>query len=99
MEGRLWVRLMKKNRCLEDVTVHCLRTDPQEGLREALSGLDIGQPMWLSRHQADWEEYALTRFLPEHFVERVPFDRMEISFIFPEDAERPARRKSPQEDA
>lgn len=98
-DGRLWIRLMKKNRCLKDVTVTCLRDDPQEALRLALPDMDISQPLWLPRHKADWEEYALAHFLPDHFVDSVPFDRMEISFIFPEDAKKPARKRNPLEDA
>ena len=32
-------------------------------LRQALPQLDLSQPLWL-RHQADWDAYALTCFLP-----------------------------------
>ena len=48
--------------------------------------------MWLPRHQQDWEEYSLTRFRPEHFVDSVDFDYMEVSFIFPEDEKKQRRR-------
>lgn len=97
--GRLWIRLMKGQRCQKDLVVKCLRDEPQNALREALPPLDVSQPMWLPRHQTDWEEYAFTRFLPEHFVDSVGFDRMEISYIFPEEEKRPARVKSPLQDA
>ena len=91
-QGRLWIRLMKANKSLRDATIPADRDDPESALREALPPLDLSQPMWLPRHRADWEEYAFTRFLPEHFVESVSFDRMEVSFIFPEGVEKPARR-------
>jgi hypothetical protein len=74
------------------MTVAASRNDPEAALKEALPALDLSQPMWLPRHRADWEEYAFTRFLPEHFVESIPFDRMEISYIFPEGEEKPARK-------
>lgn len=98
-EGRLWIRLMKGQRCQKDVVVPCHRGKPQAALREALPPMDVSQPMWLPRHEADWAEYAFTRFLPEHFVDGVGFDRMEISFIFPDEEKKPARRRSPLEDA
>lgn len=97
--GRLWVRLMKKHRVEKDATVPCTRDDPEEALRELLPKLDLSQPVWLARHRADWEEYALTVFKPEHFMEPVWFDRMEISYIFPEDEKKPGRRRNPLEDA
>ena len=66
---------------------------------ELLPKLDLSQPVWLPRHRADWDEYALTRFLPEHFMEAVPFDYMEISYIFPEDEKKAARPRDPRWDA
>ncbi len=96
--GRLWIRLMKWNKCIRDFMQPCHRDAPQEALRQALPQLDISQPLWLPRHQADWEAYSFTRFLPEHFVDHVAFDRMEISYIFPEDAEKPSRKRNPLED-
>ena len=91
-QGRLWIRLMKANKCLRDVTVSAERDDPESAMRAALPTLDLSQPMWLPRHRLDWEEYAFTRFLPEHFVESISFDRMEISYVFPEGVEKPVRR-------
>ncbi len=89
---------MKGQKCLRDQVVPCRREAPREALREALPEIDLGQPLWLPRHQADWEEYALTRFLPEHFVESVAFDRMEVCYIFPEEEQKPVRKRTPLED-
>ncbi len=97
-EGRLWIRLVKGQRCQKDAQAPCRREDPEAALREALPLLDVSQPLWLPRHRADWEEYAFTRFLPEHFVDSVAFDRMEISYIFPEGQKKPDRVRSPLED-
>ena len=91
--GRIWIRLMKKNQSLGDTVVPAPRNEPEAALREALTTLDISQPMWLPRHHLDWEEYAFTNFRPEHFVDSVPFDRLEVRYLFPEDEEKPARRK------
>ena len=96
-KGRLWVRLMKRHRVERDALIECEHEDVQEALRELLPRLDLSQPMWLPRHQQDWEEYSLTRFRPEHFVESVEFDYMEISYIFPED-EKKARKRHMLED-
>ncbi|MBR5546381.1 MAG: hypothetical protein IKU70_05315 [Clostridia bacterium] len=97
IKGRLWVRLMKRHRVERDALIECEHENAEEALRELLPSLDLSQPMWLPRHRQDWEEYSLTRFRPEHFVESVDFDYMEVSFIFPED-EKKARKRHVLED-
>jgi len=93
--GRLWIRLMKGHKCLGDAVLPSGREDPRDALYQALPEMDVSQPLWLPIHQADWAEYALTRFLPEHFVDSVPFDRMEISYIAPPEEAKPLRRRNP----
>ena len=97
VKGRLWVRLMKRHRVERDALIECEHDMAEEALRELLPSLDLSQPMWLPRHRQDWEEYSLTRFRPEHFVESVDFDYMEVSFIFPEDKKK-SRQRHPLED-
>ena len=97
IKGRLWVRLMKRHRVERDALIECEHENAEEALRELLPSLDLSQPMWLPRHRQDWEEYSLTRFRPEHFVESVDFDYMEVSFIFPEN-EKKARKRHLLED-
>jgi len=97
VKGRLWVRLMKRHRVERDALIECEHDAAEEALRELLPKLDLSQPMWLPRHHQDWEEYSLTRFRPEHFVDSVDFDYMEVSFIFPED-EKKARKRHLLED-
>ncbi len=96
--GRIWVRLVKRHRVERDAVYPCEKADVEEALRELLPKLDLGQPMWLPRHRADWDEYALTRFTPAHFVESVDFDYMELSYIFPEDDKKPGRKRNILED-
>ena len=97
--GKLWIRLMKGHKCLKDAVLPCGRDDPRDALRQALPEMDVSQPLWLPVHRADWEEYALTRFLPEHFVDSVSFDRMEINYIAPPEEEKPGRKRNPLWDA
>ena len=97
-QGKIWIRLMKANESMRDISVNAWRENPETALREALPQLDVSQPMWMPRHKADWEEYSFTHFLPEHFVDSVSFDRMEIRYIFAENQPKPARRRSILED-
>ena len=84
MPAGIWVRLMHKTHILRDVTVPCEMEAWQEALSHACHGLDAPRPMILPRHERDWEQFRQARFLPEHLVESVPFDRMEVEFIDPD---------------
>lgn len=97
-QGRLWVRLMKKHRVEQDAVIPCSRDGAEEALMGLLPKLDLSQPIWMDRHRQDWQQYAMTRFLREHFMEPVWFDSMEISYIAPED-EKKKQRRSPAWDA
>lgn len=96
--GRIWVRLMKGHRVSRDAVQPCEKDEVEDALRDLLSRLDLSQPLWLPRHRADWDEYSLTRFKPEHFLESVDFDYMELSYIFPDDDKKTSRRRHILED-
>ena len=100
-EGRLWVRFMNHHRVIRDATVPCTHDTVEEALVTLLPKLDLSQPMWLDRHRADWEQYGMCTFKPEHFIEPVDFEAMMITYL-PSEAEKqsmPPRRRNPLEDA
>lgn len=84
MATGIWVRLMRRNRIDRDITSPCTIEDWQEALDIACRKMDVPRPMILPRHERDWDEFAQARFLPDHFVESVEFDRMEVEFIDPD---------------
>ena len=90
-QGRLWVRLIRGHRAVRDLTLPCLANDPLSALREATHELDLSMPVWLPRHQTDWNEFRLTRFTQDHFIDPIDFDRMEITYIAPDEERKPPR--------
>lgn len=84
MATGIWVRLMKKNRIDKDMTAPCSLETWQEALETACQKMDVPRPMILPRHERDWDQFSQARFLPDHFVESVSFDRMEVEFIDPD---------------
>ena len=80
----IWVRLMHKNRIEKDITVECAPEEWKNALEGACHQLDVARPMILPRHDRDWEQFSQARFLKEHFIEDIPFDRMEVEFIDPD---------------
>ncbi|MEG0048926.1 MAG: hypothetical protein RR865_07160 [Clostridia bacterium] len=97
-QGRLWIRLMKHHRIERDLLVPCTRDDPHTALREAMHTLDLSQPVWLPKHEADWENYALTRFKPEDFMDAVHFDAMELCYVAPDEDKKQAQKRSLMQD-
>ncbi len=85
MAGQLWVREMARNKILRDVAVPCIKDSWTDALAEACHALDVQVPMVLPRHERDWREFSQARFLPEHFVESVRFDRLEAEYFDPDD--------------
>ncbi|NLW20499.1 MAG: hypothetical protein GXY84_03890 [Clostridiales bacterium] len=85
MAGQLWVREIRRNKIRRDVVVPCPDGDWQQAMAAACRELDIAVPLVVARHLRDFEDYRQLRFLPEHFLESVPFDRLEVEFFDPED--------------
>lgn len=94
MDGKLWIRLVKRNKISRDVTVPCGRDTWQEALREACHMLDLSVPIIVPRHLRDWDQFMQTRFLPGDFMDAVHFDRMEAEY-FDDDLPR-SRDKDPR---
>jgi hypothetical protein len=85
MAGSLWVREIKRNKIIRDVVTPCPNKDWQEALREACHQLDIGFPVLMPKHEKEFEDFSQARFLPDHFLESVSFDRLEAEYFDPED--------------
>lgn len=90
MATALWIRTIRRHRIDRQCTVPCGRQDPQDALIEACHQLDIAVPLWLDKNDREWRDFAQTRFLPDAFLERVDFERLEIEFIDP-DAKKKGR--------
>jgi len=86
---RLWVKLIKNHRMIKNTTMPCTWENVQEVLTEVCREFDVSAPMWLSKHEFEFEQFRRTIFTQDHFIEDIRFDRMEIEMI---DDEAPARR-------
>lgn len=91
---RLWARIMKKQRVERQQTVDCAWDEVEEGLTRLCHEMDIPRPLWLNKHYREMNDFRRTHFLPEHFMESVPFDRMEIEYL--EDDDHSRRSKDPR---
>lgn len=85
---RLWARIIKKHRIDRQATAECAFQDAEAALTELCHGFDIPRPIWLNKHTREFEEFRRTQFLPEHFIEEVPFQKLEIEFLEDDDHSR-----------
>ena len=85
MAGKLWLRQIRRNKMVADTVCACDKGSWQEALAIGCRQMDIGVPMVLARHIQDWESFSQTRFLPEHFLEAVHFERLEAEYFDPDE--------------
>ena len=94
MAAGIWVKLIRHGRTARDEMIPCARQDWEDALTEACRRLDLQRPCILPRHERDFEQFGLVRFMPEQFIEAVRFDRMEIEYIDPDSRKtRPVNEK------
>ena len=67
----LWVRTIRHHRTDRQATVPCTRADAHAALQEACHELDLPEPIWLDKNEREWNEFGMTRFLPDAFFETV----------------------------
>ena len=91
-ESKLWARKMRGQRIAASDTEPCDPADPQPALAELCRRMDVPKPMWLSKHQKEYDAFGRTTFTQDHFVERIRFARLEIELILPDAPAKPARR-------
>lgn len=88
---RLWARIIQKHRILKQATAECAFDGTEDALTELCREFDIPRPLWLDKHRREYAEFRRTQFLPDHFMEDVPFQRLEIEFIEDDNGARRSR--------
>jgi len=96
-ECTLWVRKMRGQRIVASDTAPCDPADPQGALAEICRRMDVPRPLWLSKHQKEFDAFRRTAFTQDHFVERIPFTRLEAELILPDGPAK--RQRHPLSDA
>ena len=92
--ARIWIRVIRHHRIVQQTTVPCTWETAQSEFNDALHALDIARPLWLNKHDHEFESFRRTTFLPEHFMEDVPFQKLEIEYL--EDDGKTRRSNDPR---
>lgn len=91
---RLWARVIRKHRIEKQGTWDCRYEDAEAALTELCREFDIPSPLWLAKQRREYRDFRRTSFLPEHFMEDVLFQRLEIEYL--DDDDRPRRSADPR---
>ncbi len=94
--SRLWMRVIKNHRIVKQVEEPCSFGEAFDALTEMCVKNDIPRPMWLAKHDAEYNDFRRTAFTKDHFVEEISFDRLEIEFL--DDGESDRRSRDPRND-
>ena len=86
--ARLWARMIVKHRIVQQMTVPCAWSGEEDALVEICREMDIPCPLWLNKHRNEFENFRHTSFSPDHFMEDVPFQKLEIEFLDDEGKKR-----------
>jgi hypothetical protein len=78
---RLWMRIIKKHRIDRQYVGPCAPGAQHETLVALCREADLPAPMWLDKHEREFERFGRTAFAPDHFVEDVAFERMEVELL------------------
>jgi len=90
MANLLWLQLYANHKLARHETRQCdSAREARDVMVEMCRELDIPNPMWLESHEREFDAFRRAIFLPAHFVEDVPFERMVVEWI-----EQGANRKS-----
>ena len=89
---RLWARTVRGQRVIASETEPCDPLAPQIALQEICRRMDVPRPLWLGKHQKEYDTFRRTSFAQDHFMEPIAFTRLEIELILPEDQRQPGRR-------
>ncbi len=94
--SRLWIRQIKNHRIAEQCTVPCAWGEQHDALREACRDMDMPCPIWLDKHENEFENFRRTAFTADHFVESINCDRLEIEFL--DDTGKKRKSNDPRND-
>ena len=87
MMFRMWMKIFKENRLLQDTVITLDDPDMSRTAKVfqavAVASLifDLSQPIWLDTNIREFKRHNKTRFTQDNFVEEIPFDFLEIHVI------------------
>ena len=90
---RVWGKILKGHRTMDQRTVRIgeaegrnLVNRVKEALDEMVLDMDLPRPIWFKQNEEDLLKFGRTEFHQDHFIERIPFQKLELELIDEEDS-------------
>lgn len=84
---RLWVKIMKHNKFLEEKVVEIdnqslnMNDKIHAALETFCHDFDLEKPMWFDKNTKELHQFSKTSFREDQFIESIWFDSLEIVII------------------
>lgn len=83
---RLWGKIFKDNRMLQDTVIYDDSSDTRthkifHALDEICYTFDLSKPIWLDSTITEFQKHDKARFYQDNFVDSIDFDYLEIHVI------------------
>ena len=79
--ARLWAKIITRNRIQRQATEACTFESIPDVLNEICKQFDIPCPMWLGKQERELENFRMTSFGTDNFIEEIDFQKLEIEFL------------------
>lgn len=79
--ARLWAKVIVKHRIQRQTTEPCVFENIPVVLNEICKQFDIPCPMWLGKQEREIENFRMTSFGQDNFIEEINFQKLEIEFL------------------
>ena len=86
--AKLWAKIVNKGKILRQSTVSCAFAEIPEALAEICREFDLPIPLWLGKQERELDQFRLTAFTQDNFIEQIPFQKLEIEYIEDENKKR-----------
>lgn len=83
---KLWARKIKKNKIIAQLTIKS-KADlpPKENrdmcIKELCKKLDLSVPLWMDKHELEFEKFKYVTFEADDFMDEIDFDKLIIELI------------------
>ncbi|WP_326910781.1 hypothetical protein [Sedimentibacter sp. MB31-C6] len=83
---KLWAKKIKNNKIISSLNIkNDENLSPLEKrekcFKEICQKFDISVPLWLSKHNFEFNEFKYVTFYPNDFIDEIDFDKLEIEMI------------------
>lgn len=83
---RLWAKIFRDNRMLQDTVVEDSSNDTRthkvfNALDEVCARFDLSHPIWLDATINEFKRHDKARFRQDNFIDTIDFDYLEIHII------------------